>query len=461
MKKILLNVPLAYSFLLCISFFTSGCNIQKGQLVHFNELVAVGDMEAAQLFAEKKIHEKGKPRGEDLLWSLQLGSLERMRDNHVQSTVHFDKCEEMIKHFNAEDSALGHAIGSTAVNDNIVPYTGQIYDGVMVNTYKALNFMYEKKYELARVEFNRALDRQRRAKEIFSQEIQKLQKEVDDDKNSTVIKDSKNSSELQEHLNESYPSLANFEVYPDFVNPFATYMAGLFFALEGDYSKSIDLLKESSGMVPENLYVLQDMDAVEKCLNTNTRLQDTVWVIFENGQGPVKEEFRLDLPLFLVTNKVQYVGIALPKLAYRKHAQPYLDIIIQDERFRTQVFSDIDRVIQTEFKKDFDGILTRAIISASAKAATQYALQENDCAVGALLMAVYSFATTTADVRIWTTLPKDIQVARMAKPANGILSIQGPSLPPKNVELPDCNNAIVYVRMIRPEYEPSIEIFGF
>lgn len=447
-------------FLLLVFVF-AGCNFQKSQLAHFNELIAAGDVESAQLYAEKKLHEKGKPRGEDLLWSLQLGCLEQIRDNYEQSTFHFDRCEEMIKHFNGENSGIGHAIGSTAVNDNIIPYTGQVYDGVMVNTYKALNFMHEKNYELARVEFNRALDRQRRAKEIFNQEIQELQNEIDTDKNSQVVKDSKNSPELTERLNETYPSLANFEVYPDFVNPYATYMAGLFFALEGDYTKSVDLLKESSGMVPDNLYILKDLDAVEKCLNSHTALRDGVWVIFENGQGPVKEEFRLDLPLFLATNKVKYVGIALPKLAYRQPAQPYLEVITPDGRHRTLVVADIDRVVQTEFKKDFDGILTRAIISASAKAVAQYALQENDCSVGAILVAVYSFATTAADVRIWTMLPKNIQVAYVTMPSNGTLSIQGPTLPPLNVEIPDCNNAIVYVKMLRPDWEPDIEVFTF
>ena len=68
---------------------------------------------------------------------------------------------------------------SVVVSDNIVPYLGEEYDGIMINTYKALNFMALGDNDLARVEFNRALDRQRRAKEKFAKEIAKIKDEMD------------------------------------------------------------------------------------------------------------------------------------------------------------------------------------------------------------------------------------------------------------------------------------------
>ena len=82
--------------------------------------------------------------------------------------------------------------------------------------------------------------------------------------------------------------------------------------------------------------------------------------------------------------------------------------------------------MQTEFSKDYKGILTRAIISATSKAVAQYALESQNSSAGSLastLTAVYSFATTAADVRIWTTLPKNFQIARFKMPQNGKLKI--------------------------------------
>jgi hypothetical protein len=140
-----------------------GCNAPKKHLNQFNQMVVASDYEQARVFAETKVSNKTTPRGEDLLWMLQTGSLQRLQNNHADSIRAFDTCEVMMKHFDSENSGLGHAVGSVAVNENIVPYTGTVYDGVMVNTYKGLNFMAEGRPDLARVEFNRALDRQRRA----------------------------------------------------------------------------------------------------------------------------------------------------------------------------------------------------------------------------------------------------------------------------------------------------------
>jgi hypothetical protein len=78
-----------------------------------------------------------------------------------------------------------------------------------------------------------------------------------------------------------------------------------------------------------------------------------------------------------------------------------------------------------------------------------------------VLAALYSFATTAADVRIWTMLPKNIQIARFTRPDDGIITIQGPSMGPFSFTIPDCNHAVVYVKMIHSGIPPNIEIMTF
>ena len=124
----------------------------------------------------------------------------------------------------------------------------------------------------------------------------------------------------------------------------------------------------------------------------------------------------------------------------------------------------MDRVVQTEFSKDYKGILTRAIISATVKAVAQYALQEEGStasSIASIIVGAYSFASTAADVRIWTSLPKNFQVARFKKPENGNLSITPPASIPFNINIPACNNAIVYVRIIATQFVPTYEIIAF
>lgn len=429
----------------------AGCNAPKGHLETFDRHFSNAKMEKSLEFARSKIGKRKNPAGEDLLWSLQAASVERLRQNYRQSVDYFDKSEEMLKYFDYQNETLDSA-ASIAVNENIVPYVGEEYDGIMVNTYKALNFMALGDNDLARVEFNRALDRQRRAKEKFAIEIAKTREQLDKQKvkEGSLAKKSAENPEVQKLISQRYPALDAFEAYPDFVNPFTTYMAGVFFDLVGDPTKAVTFLKESAGMVRKNEYIAEDLALTENILDGRAVLKDTVWVVFENGLGPVKEEFRIDIPLFVATDKVKYVGIALPQLRFRQQACPSLSIKAGQETYQTKIVANMDRVIQTEFKKDFQGILTRAIISATAKAVAQYATQKNEDSssqLASLLVAAYSYATTAADVRIWTTLPKNFQVARLAIPENRKITITPEGLNSFEVEIPACTNALVYIRI--------------
>jgi len=452
--------------LLVPTIFIVGCNVPKSHLMKFDssfktDYLELFNLEKSTQFAQSKISNSKNPKGEDLLWSMQLGCLERIKQNHQQSNDYFDKSEDMLKFFDYQNKAVDSA-AAIALSDNVIPYLGEEYDGIMVNTYKALNFMSLGENELARVEFNRALDRQRRAKENFAQEITKLKDEIEkaQEKEKSHVKENIENPKIKELIADRYPGLYEFKAYPDFVNPFTTYIAGIYFNLVGDHPKAATLLKESYGMVTDNEYIAQDLTVTEQILDGQGELKDTVWVIFENGMGPVKEEFRLDIPLFVATNKVKYVGIALPKLKFREQAYPNLSIKTAGHNYKTQLVADMDRVVQTEFNKDFTGILTRAVISATAKAIAQYVLEEegsSSAAMASIFVAVYSFATTAADVRIWTTLPKDFQVARLPIPPDRLVTIEPPGGESFQVEIPTCKNALVYVRIpfnqARPIYD--------
>jgi hypothetical protein len=452
------------TILLFIPFF-AGCNAPKSQLEVFNGYFRSSDYAKSLEFASSKISNSQRPGGEDLLWSLQAGSIERLQHNCQRSTEYFDKSEEMLKYFDLQ-SNIGDAAVATIVNDNAMPYKGEEYDGIMVNTYKALNFMISKNDELARVEFNRAMDRQRRAKEKYAREINKLKEEIEKEQQTkgSRLKDNIENPKIKQLISQRYAGLYEFEAYPDFVNPFSTYIAGIYFNLAGDHSKAVDLLKEAYGMVQNNSYIAEDLATTEKVLDGGAKLNGTVWVIFENGMGPVKEEFRIDLPLFIVTNKVKYVGIALPKLAFREQAYPYLSVKADANEYKTEMVANMDRVVQTEFNKDFNIILTRAIISATAKAIAQYAIQEQDSSAASfasILMAAYSFATTAADVRIWTALPKDFQTARFRMPNDRRITIIPPGGVVFDIQIPDCSNAIVYLKIPFKEAMPVYDVITY
>jgi hypothetical protein len=123
--------------------------------------------------------------------------------------------------------------------------------------------------DLARVELNRAVDRQRRARERFSREIDALKEEIAKDKHGGKVDYQRtvNDPNTESAIRRKYSSLYEFEAYPDFTNPFATYLAGLFFCMTGDPDKAVDLLKESAGMVPGNKTLEGDLARVDGWLS--------------------------------------------------------------------------------------------------------------------------------------------------------------------------------------------------
>ena len=158
--------------------FICGCNTPREQLLTFNNHFEASDFNSAAAYAGKNIQKRKNPDGEDLLWTLQAAAAKRILKDYNSSTQYFDTAEKDLKFYDTRFSG-GDEIAAIAVNDNIVPYKGEQYDGVMANTYKALNFLSENKPDLARVEFNRAIDRQRRTKEKFEKEISERKAQID------------------------------------------------------------------------------------------------------------------------------------------------------------------------------------------------------------------------------------------------------------------------------------------
>ncbi|MBI9091984.1 MAG: hypothetical protein JEZ12_22455 [Desulfobacterium sp.] len=470
----------------------SGCATLNTDLPAFNTNFRTGAYTEAGSLAAQKAGQTAPPPAcipetKNLLWALQAGAAKRACGEYDQSTAFFDASENAIKDYN-ETGILGNAgatMGSILINDTVLGYPPEEYDGIMVNTYKALNFWAQGNIDNARVEFLRALERQTRAKERFAKQIAKekealakKQREADEKrqrqlaaattpqerraiKNSPRLDFNKavRNPEIDRIMGQRYSNLNEFEAYPDFINPVTTYLAGLFFSIHGEYNKAADLLKETYGMVKKNGYVAADFKQVEDILDGKSKPKNLVWVIFENGTGPEKEEVRVDLPIFLFTNQVKYTGLAFPKLKTHAQAYPYLTVENNGKELgKTQLLADMDRVIQTEFKKDLPGIITKAVISALLKTYAQYEAQKEFGDLGGIIGGVYQLVTTSADVRIWTALPKNFQVARVVRPENGMLRIVAPGAEPMDVQLPETRFSVIYVKIPQKGTKPVYEI---
>lgn len=407
------------------------------------------------LCQKELIKEKISSNDDKLMWSELGGSLERNCKNYAQSNFYFDIAESLYKSEvdleNAGEYVL-KAVGTTLTNDNAIDYQGNVYETIMVNTYKGLNFMSLKENQNARVEFNRALDRQRRAKDEFASKIQKEQAKLA--KEDAKSYQTSQNKQTQDVIKNQYQNtiFSGFRAYPDFINPFATYMAALFYLSDKDYLKARDLLKESTAMQPRNQAIKADFKLVNKILkkqNKNTH----IWLIYENGKSLMKDEFRLDIPLFIVSSKVLYTGIALPTLKEQSSSYDFLEI----NNKSTTIITDMDRVIKTEFKTKLPMIVTKAVVRTVAKTIAQaQASQENQAA--GIVLAVFNAITNKADVRSWVSLPKNFQVARVVNKGTQVDITTNAKELIHSALVPKNKNAIFYVRSSVLGYQVVHEI---
>ena len=208
----------------------------------------------------KKYKEDNKT--DDLLWNYEVGTVCYYIDSYKDSINYLDNAESLIKKYDEEvmASKLLANVGSLLTNDTFMDYRPRIYEKIMVNTYKGLDFILLGDFQNARIEFNRALVRQDRAKDFFKKEIELKRKEIEKESKNELKKKGKkvNQSSINsivknrktnDAIEKKYSNLFEFKPYPDFINPFTTYLAGIYFLNIGDYSKATDLLKECYGMV--------------------------------------------------------------------------------------------------------------------------------------------------------------------------------------------------------------------
>jgi len=415
---------------------------------------------------------------DDLLWYLDAGAISRYAKDYNASNFFFDKSESKIKEYDKKVLAgkLLESVGTVLTNDTFIDYTPKIYEGIMVNTYKGINFLNEKDFTNARIEFNRALERQRRAKEFFEKEIaqekEKIKKEQEKkakekNLNKADIQKAQNNTKTQDAIEKRYSNLFAFKPYPDFLNPFTSYMSGLFFIATKDYVKAADILKETYGMIKDNedgaSYVKKDLKyALKRASSLKTKEnKHYVWVVFENGKGPKRDELRFDIPLFVVTRGLYYTGIALPTFKEQAEAYNYLRIKNGKKSLQTKQVASMDKVVKTEFKKRFPLIMTRAIARTVTQSLIQYQLKRNVGLVGGIMGVAYQGFMNRADTRQWRQLPKNFQIARVELKSSD-LTIENP----KNAEIVKLNldknkNHIVFVRAIEANTKPIVTKVSF
>jgi hypothetical protein len=450
--------PFVLSLLLAavIGLLATGCKTydQQNQVIQYWHQ---GNLPKAVAEADK-MAEKNSGNKDAVIWKLEQGAVLRANGQYDDSNRAFDAAQDKMDQYAQEAKVkISNETGALLSNQAELPYEGRGYDGIMLNTYEALNYLALGEPEKARPELIRAYQRQQDAVADNQKRIEKVQDQAAQNKDSAAIKRAQNDPGLQSQIQGASTNLNNLKPYAAYVNPFTVYLDGLFFMTDAADNSDLERARKSFERVtqfaPDNRYVKEDLTMADQLINGRP-LPPTTFVIFETGCAPVRDQVRIDIPI--IVTKVSYIGAAFPTLKPQGNYVYSLMVTVDGKSLDTELVSDMDSVIGLDFKNEMPIVITKTIAATVVKgvaayAANQAAGQQNPWAglVAQIGTAIYQAAVNIADERTWTTLPKEFQVCHFPTPADRKIELKTPgdrqTMP---VTIGDGTINLIYVKSI-------------
>ncbi|MGO8741635.1 MAG: COG3014 family protein [Limisphaerales bacterium] len=443
-------------FAAAISLLATGCRTYEQQ----NRVIQYwhqGNLTSAAAEATKMAGQNANNK-DAIVWRLEQGAVLRGNGQCEASNKAFDQAQDRIDQYSQEAKVkIGNEAGALLSNQANLPYTGRAYDGIMLNTYKALNYLQLGETDKARVELIRAYQRQQDAVADNQRRIEKVQGEAAKSKDKAAMDKAQQDPKFKDQMQGAYTGLDNLQAYANYVNPFTVYLDGLYFMADAVDASDLERARKSFerivGFDPDNEYVKQDLATVDDLMNGKP-LPPTTYVIFETGCAPVRGQIRIDIPI--IVTRVSYVGAAFPTLKPQGDYLPSLTVTANGTNATTSLVASMDSVIGLDFKNELPIVITKTIASTVAKAVAAYAVnaaanQQNSWLglASQIGTAVAQAAVNIADERTWTTLPKQFQVCRIPTPSDRKIELETPGggqrIP---VTIEDGAINIVYVKSI-------------
>lgn len=460
--------------------FLSGCQSYTSQNSNMVTAWRAGDFEKAVSSAGEAAEKRADTR-DSLLWRLEEGSIKRGAGLYAESNVAFQLAEEQVNDWEEKaKTQVSREAGAIITNLATLPYRGRAYDKIMMNAYQALNHLHLGELDQARVQLNRALQRQRDAVADNARRIEEAAEEarlaregklMDDDGQivepydvELARQDASLSGALDTYMEDLDSGVA---VYADYVNPFAVFLDALVYTFApydaSDLERGRMSFSRLASMSPSR-YSEEDMVLANHLAEGNTAPPLT-YVIYETGFAPEREEIRIDIPLFLLSSNVSYVGASFPKLRFHKDSSLPLRVTVNNELHESEVLSSLESVIALDFKNEWPVILTKTLTSTATKALAAYTLEQSvsdqgfmaQLAVKAMVIA-YQASMNRADLRSWMTLPRETRYCRFETPKDRLVEISVNGFT-EVVGIEPGHISVIYIHGISPTTPPQIAQF--
>lgn len=395
---------------------------------------AAGQYAQASTIASGAASQNGDDEQDRLVYWIAAGHMAQAAGEVERSRHWFGLAYEQIRPYldTKAEATVSEAIATTAVNQTIRIYRGTPPERIMLCGLQGVNCLAEGKLDDARLELNRARDFQQDAVSRFEQEVAAEQSAAQESWKAEGWDPSIAGSALDQ-VRAHQGELSSIKGYASFGNPFVSYMRAVFLiASSGDASDRQNAradLKSVQEMVPGFALAQEDIGLIDS--DAPAGRMPVTWVFFLTGLAPNYDEFRLDIPI--PVGQVNYVSAAFPVLKVRNDFLDAIEVPGADGAAaqRSIPLADLDAVVTEEFNARLPAIVTQEIISSASKAAATWAASQaaysQDYYAGLAVQIAgiaYQAASTAADLRCWSTMPKQVGLLRVPTPADGTLAIR-------------------------------------
>jgi len=383
------------------------------ELANTINLAASGNVDGAIKLLERT-NKRGK---KDLLYYLELGELERLRNRYEESRKAWMEADVRVQAWERTAATNpGKLVGNVAsvlINDKALPYEGHNYEKVMLTTRLALDHLARGDFDTARVDIKRTHEREAVIAALREQELRKTEEEAKKRGVQTSFKEL-NGYPVQSIDNPEVNALRN-----SYQSAFSHYLAGFVYEALGEPSLAAAGYRQAIELRPNQPLLEQALAGLDSRTGVREDGYTDVLFVVESGTAPARKSQHFSLP-FPYRDRMLIVPVSFPVIVPAQPAYMPGQLQIEGEApIDIAVITSIDLMARKALQEEMPGIVLRGIIRSTAKAVAQYQAGKNDqSGLAAFAIAIGSMITESADERGWRSLPAQIAIAR-ARIASG------------------------------------------
>lgn len=365
----------------------SGCAVYGDWVADLEQQIVRGAPdEALQILAKRRL-----PSRDAVLEHLNKGMLLRMDGRFAASNSAFEAAKRLMDALEA--TSLHEQAGALTINDSMRSYIGDPYERVLLHVYVALNYLDLGDLDGARVE---ALQLDVRLNQL-----------ADDGYPEDAF--------ARYFTGMIYEALQEWDdamiAYRRAYEAYRVYPPALAMPVPDFLRHDLLRLTRRLGMHAEQQQYLQQFSWQPPVPDTGQRDNGELIFLLHSGLAPVKREAASGA----VTESGQAVTIALPYYVPRRPTIRAARLRINDAATTTELVENVNTLAIASLDKQQPAILARAIARAALKSKAVRETRKNDEALG-FIVNVAGVVTERADTRSWSTLPSQIDVARLMLP---------------------------------------------